>query len=54
MKFICKHCKRKDSYRLTKLAYDDMDYIGVHSVECKTCKKRFDIRLDGYDVRVVK
>lgn len=54
MKFVCKHCKRKDSYRITRAAYDDMDYTGVHTITCKTCGRTFNIRLDGYDIRVVR
>lgn len=54
MKLVCKHCKRKDSYKMTKAAYDDLDYTGIHEFRCKTCGLPFGIKLDGYNIRVVK
>lgn len=54
MKFKCTHCKCKDSYQLTRAAYDDMEYLGEYKIKCRCCSKSFGVRLDGFNVRVVK
>lgn len=54
MKLKCKHCKCKDSYQMTRAAYDDMEYLGRYEVRCKCCSRKFTVRLDGFNVRVVK
>ena len=54
LKLKCKHCKRKGNYQMTRTAYDDMEYLGRYEVRCKSCSRRFGVRLDGFNVRVAK
>ena len=54
MKLKCSHCKTKEGYQLTRAAYDDMEYMGVHMVECKRCGRYFGVKFDGVYIRVAK
>lgn len=31
-----------------------MEYLGVHPIKCKNCKRLFSVKTDGVHIRVVK
>lgn len=52
MNVKCKYCRSK--HRLTRTNYDDMEYLGKCTINCKHCRRSFDVKFDGFRPVVVK
>lgn len=52
MSVKCKYCRSK--YRLTRTAYDDMEYLGRHIIACKNCNRSFAVVFNGFRPIAVK
>lgn len=48
----CKYCQSK--YRLTRAAYDDIEYLGQHVINCKHCNHSFGVVLNNFKPVAIK